>query len=226
MLFLFAPIFLNKNMTATTSSYYSLSRPEVQALVPKTTKNLLDVGCSSGYFSEAVKKRLGCCVVGIEPDEASASAAAGRMDKVLNTTVEIALGSLTDQTFDTIVFNDVLEHLINPYQVLSSCKSLLTSNGQVIASIPNILHYHEFLNILFQKDWKYEEAGIMDKTHLRFFTKKSMIRMFEDNGYQVDKVVGLSPTPSKKMTLISIFSFGYFSEMRYPQFAIIASVRK
>ena len=165
-------------------------------------------------------------MVGIEPDEASASAATGRMDKVLNTTVENALGSLVGQSFDTIVFNDVLEHLINPYKILSSYKSLLASNGQVIASIPNILHYHEFLNILFQKDWQYQEAGILDKTHLRFFTKKSILRMFEETGYQVDQIIGLSPTPSKKMALISVFSLGYFSEMRFPQFAVIASARK
>lgn len=198
----------------------------MQSMVPSWTTTLLDVGCSSGYFSEAIKKRLGCVVTGIEPDVAAASTAAERMDRVFNTTIELALDKLAGNKFDTIVFNDVLEHLQNPDRILSNCKAFLNTGGCIVASIPNILHYQEFLNILFKKDWKYEEAGIMDKTHLRFFTKKSIIRMFDEAGYAVDKIVGLSPTPSKKMTLLSIFSFGYFSEMRYPQFAVVASLKK
>jgi hypothetical protein len=110
----------------------------------------------------------------------------------------------------------------DPYSALKATHRLLAKDGLVIASMPNILHYQEFLEILTKRDFRYTDAGIMDRTHMRWFTKKSMQRMFEEADFEVKDVIGLDPTPSKKMTMISLLSFGYLNEMRYPQFAIKA----
>lgn len=205
-------------------SYFTHARPEILALVPTNIKSALDVGCGAGTFAKTLKEKTGCEVWGIEPVAEAAAAATKVLDKVFTGFFEAAVPQI-DRKFDLICFNDVLEHMADPWSCLNTTKALLNEGGMVIASMPNILHYHEFFEILFQKDWKYTEAGIMDKTHLRFFTRKSMIRMFNECHYKVVSVTGLDPTPSKKMSLLSLLSFGYFDEMRYPQFAVQATLK-
>ncbi len=194
-------------------------------LVPSHVKSVLDVGCSEGLFGKAVKDKTGAEVWGIEPVADAASKAEKVLDKAFTGFFEDAVKNI-DRKFDLVCFNDVLEHMPDPYSALAYTKKLLSENGQVNASMPNLLHYHEFFEILTKKDFVYTDKGIMDRTHLRWFTRKSMIRMFEEAGFTVTKVVGLDPTPSMKMNLISILSFGYLSEMKYPQFAITAVVKK
>lgn len=206
-------------------SYFTHLRPEIQVLIPGDTKRLLDVGCGAGMFSLAVKNKTGCEVWGIEPVASEAKLAAAVLDHVKTGFFEDVVNTI-DVRFDVICFNDVLEHMQNPNQALRLSLNLLNPGGMVIASMPNILHYQAFLDILMKKDFKYTDAGIMDRTHLRWFTRKSMIRMFEECAYEVKDVIGLDPTPSRKMDLISLLSFGYFNEMRYPQFAILARMKK
>jgi 2-polyprenyl-3-methyl-5-hydroxy-6-metoxy-1,4-benzoquinol methylase len=200
-------------------AYYSMSRPEIVSIVPTAVQSVLDVGCSEGLFGQSVKEKCNCEVWGIEPVAAAAVKAETLLDKVFTGFFEDAILNI-DRTFDLICFNDVLEHMPDPYNALKLCHRLLNKNGMIIASIPNILHYQEFLNILIKRDFEYVDAGIMDRTHMRFFTKKSMIRMFEEAGYSVQIIKGLDPTRSKKMDLISLLSFGYLAEMRYPQFLL------
>ena len=204
-------------------SYFTHPRPEIQAIVPADVKKVLDIGCGAGAFGVALKNKLGCEVWGIEPVDEAANEARGVLDKVFTGLFEEVVDQI-DQQFDLVCFNDVLEHMPDPWSCLNRTKSLLKPGGIVIASMPNILHYQEFIDILVKKDFKYESAGIMDKTHMRFFTRKSMMRMFEECGYKVIEVKGLDPTPSKKMRLISFLSFGYLEEMKYPQFAVKAGL--
>ena len=194
-------------------------------MVPSNIKSVLDVGCSEGLFGSAVKQKCGAEVWGIEPVAAAAEKAKSVLDKVFTGFYEDAIQHI-DRTFDLICFNDVLEHMPDPYSALKLTHRLLSENGMVIASMPNILHYQEFLDIVVKKDFKYVDAGIMDRTHMRWFTKKSMQRMFEEAGFTVKNIVGLDPTPSKKMTMISLLSFGYLNEMRYPQFAVQATSKR
>lgn len=206
-------------------SYFTHLRPEIQVLIPVDTKRLLDVGCGAGMFSLAVKNKTGCEAWGIEPVASEAKKAARVLDYVRTGFFEDVVDTI-DVRFDVICFNDVLEHMQDPYQALRLSLNLLNPKGMVIASMPNILHYQAFLDIVMKKDFKYTDAGIMDRTHLRWFTRKSMVRMFEECGYEVQDIIGLDPTPSRKMDLISFLSFGYFNEMRYPQFAILARMKK
>jgi 2-polyprenyl-3-methyl-5-hydroxy-6-metoxy-1,4-benzoquinol methylase len=208
-------------------SYFSNSRPEIQKIVPIDKVNILDVGCGEGNFGYALKQKNPICkVTGIEPDEKSAKIAETKIDTVYNTFFDSSISDLLEsKKFDLICFNDVLEHLAVPEKALEICKKHLDREGLIIASVPNILHYQEFINIIKYRDFKYEEAGIMDKTHLRFFTKKSFIRLFEESGYKVLEVIGLDPTKSKLMDLISFVTFGRYAEMRYPQFLIIAKCK-
>lgn len=201
--------------------YFNHLRPEIQRLIPDSVKTMLDVGCGAGRFANAIKNRTGCETWGIEPVVSEAEEAKKILDEVKTGYFEDVFPTISKQ-FDVVCFNDVLEHMVDPCHTLRLSKDLLSPHGMVIASIPNILHYQEFFDILINKDFRYAESGIMDRTHLRWFTRKSMIRMFEECGFKVLKVHGLDPTPSKKMFLLNLLSFGYFSDMRYPQFAIVA----
>ena len=201
-------------------NYYKLNRSEMLQFLPAGLNSLLDVGCSEGGFGLLVKQTFNCIVWGVEPMEAPAFAASKKLDKVFNAFFNDALS--IDRQFDAITFNDVLEHMPDPWSVLKKCRSLLSDNGSIVASIPNILYFHDFIGMLLSKDWKYEEAGIFDKTHLRFFTKKSIIRLFEESGYQVTSIEGIRPTDSKKFTLFNLATLGYWKEAQFLQFAVTA----
>ena len=138
------------------SDYYSHSRPEMLPFVPKCSKRILDVGCGSGFFGEAVKRNCPCHVTGIEPSVEASVSAALRLDLVLNSTFEEAEPS---EAFDVICFNDVLEHLTNPGLALEKAKRLLVPSGRVVASIPNLRFYPVILQIIRYKDFPYSDAG-------------------------------------------------------------------
>ncbi|MBK9436395.1 MAG: class I SAM-dependent methyltransferase [Chloracidobacterium sp.] len=130
--------------------------------------------------------------MGIEPSTDAAASASQKLDKVIHGTFQAGVTDLEGQRFDCIVFNDVLEHLVNPEIALNDSKKYLSDEGVLVASIPNILHFYQIWSILKEQDWKYEESGILDNTHLRFFTKKSIIRMFEEHGYKVVRIEGIN----------------------------------
>lgn len=129
---------------------------------------------------------------------------------------------LPDNYFDCITFNDVLEHTIDPTQLLSMVKTKLGPKGIVIASIPNVLYVKNMFNLLVKKDWEYTHEGILDSTHLRFFTKKSMKRMFQNAGYVVIKQKGINPPSRLIFKLLNILTLGIIGEMKYMQYVCLA----
>ena len=90
--------------------------------------------------------------------------------------------------FDCITFNDVLEHMYDPWEALKTTRSLLAPGGKVVASIPNIRNYETLSDVFLKGDWQYTASGVLDVTHLRFFTQTSLRRMFDEAGYRVELV--------------------------------------
>jgi 2-polyprenyl-3-methyl-5-hydroxy-6-metoxy-1,4-benzoquinol methylase len=205
-------------------SYYQCDRPEMLAFIPTKQKYYLDVGCSSGNFAELIKNRNPQSTVwGIELYREAAKIAEKKIDRVINKTAEMALEDLPDNLFDCVIFNDVLEHLVDPYAFLESIKCKLSKNATIIASIPNMRHYEVLYELLFQKEWRYRDSGgVLDKTHLRFYTISSMQRMFEEAGYQVEKIEGLKGCRKIKIRILSWLTFGFLEDIRFPQVAVLA----
>lgn len=202
-------------------SYYSNERAELLKFVPENIKAVLDVGCGTGAFGAMLKRhRPGIEVWGVEPDRESADKAETKLDRVVCGTFLDSKDELEKKRFDLICFNDVLEHLVNPENTLEESKSLLTANGSILASIPNILYFYELLNILKTQDWKYQDEGILDRTHLRFFTRKSIERLFRETGYEVVMLEGIYPSYGMKFTLLNILTLGYISDFKFFQFAV------
>ncbi|MFZ4648191.1 MAG: class I SAM-dependent methyltransferase [Patescibacteria group bacterium] len=204
-----------------TKKYYSYARPEMLKFVPTKAKNILDVGCGEGLFVASLNKKSDFESWGVEINKEVAEIAKNNINKVLVGDVFELLDSIPNNYFDCIVFNDVLEHMENPYRVLEKIKTKLSPSGVVVCSIPNVRHVRVLRDLLFKKQWKYEESGILDKTHLRFFTKKSMVDMFEDLDYQVEKIEGINGTKWWQFFPINILTFGFFSDTRYIQFACV-----
>jgi 2-polyprenyl-3-methyl-5-hydroxy-6-metoxy-1,4-benzoquinol methylase len=206
--------------------YYDNIRHEMIQFLPSDANKILDVGCGNGAFADALKDITNAEVWGIEYMEDQAKIALGKLDKVFSGPCENFLDELPDNYFDAIYFNDVLEHLVDPYMVLNKIKNKLTNNGVVISSVPNVRHHKTFLKTLFHKDWKYLDHGVMDRTHLRFFTGKSIRAMYEDLGYTVLLHKGLNKSKSIKPFLYNIPLLFTHMDIRNLQYATVASFKK
>ncbi len=164
--------------------YYDQPRPEVVDCVPADARDILDVGCASGALGRALKAtRPGTRVFGIEPVAAQAERARRVLDGVLHGTAEDPLPAEWPAP-DCIIFADVLEHLVDPWATLERCRSLLKPGGTIVASIPNVAN-RVVLRGLYRMRWDYTDFGILDRTHLRFFTRETALEMFESRGYRI-----------------------------------------
>jgi len=144
------------------------------------TKRVLDVGCATGYLASALVER-GCTVSGMEGDAEAAEEARPHLERLVvgdleHTDLADAFG---DDRFDVIVFGDVLEHLRDPLAVLRSARRLLADRGSVVASIPNVAHGSVRLSLLAGR-FDYQPLGLLDSTHLRFFTLSSIESLFRE----------------------------------------------
>ncbi|HEY5370596.1 MAG TPA: class I SAM-dependent methyltransferase [Hanamia sp.] len=206
--------------------YYQHARPEMAELIPETAKFILDVGCSSGNFGMLLKQKKGIVVWGIEPNKEASDLAKKKLDRVFCNYFDDNL-DLEDQRFDCIIFNDVLEHLIEPMAALQLCKKILNQNGCVVCSIPNIRYFEAVKHILIEKDFHYTRSGIFDATHLRFFTKKSIERLFADSGFFIKTIEGINSLKGykKRYRLFKRLNFllnNKIADMEFLQFAIVA----
>jgi len=176
-----------------TPSYYGFTRPEVQRLVSRRAKRVLDVGCAGGRVGAGIKERQGAEVWGIECNPQAAAAARNLLDRVVEAPVEQAFAQLPQGYFDSIILADVLEHLVDPAAVLAGLSEKLTPTGELIVSLPNVGHW-SVLQGLLEGSWEYQDAGILDRTHLKFFTKKSALALFGAAGFAITSVTPIALT--------------------------------
>jgi SAM-dependent methyltransferase len=147
---------------------------------------VLEVGCATGYMSNVLARRKGCRVTGIELDPTAAAEASAYCERVIVGNVETLdlEEHLGDERYSAVLFADVLEHLGNPAAVLRRVRPFVAEGGSVVASIPNIAHISVRLALL-GGEFRYRELGLLDNTHLRFFTRESIVDLFESTGYVV-----------------------------------------
>ncbi|WP_311774195.1 class I SAM-dependent methyltransferase [Nostoc sp. UCD121] len=149
-------------------------------------QRVVDFGCATGYFAQLLNKK-GCIVTGVDINPDAAKVAGHYCKDVIVADLDFVSVTeiLPSQEFDVAVFGDVLEHLRNPWKILQETKQILKKDGYVVASIPNIAHGAIRLSLL-QGKFEYTELGILDNTHLRFFTRKTVEELFERPGYSVN----------------------------------------
>lgn len=147
---------------------------------------VLDVGCWSGFAGDHLMGVRRAVVDGVEPDTGSAQRAASRYRRVLCSNVEPALDALIDEgaRYDVLLFMDVLEHLVDPRAVLERSLGVLAPGGRALVSIPNVANWWIRKELLLGR-WDYRDNGIMDRTHLRFFTFTSAAALLHASGWQI-----------------------------------------
>jgi 2-polyprenyl-3-methyl-5-hydroxy-6-metoxy-1,4-benzoquinol methylase len=214
-----------RNATDPTSftGYYRHERPEMLRFVPATAKRVLELGCAEGAFAVTVKERTGAEVWGIEFNPQVAERARAVIDRVLVGDADERIAEISDGYFDAIICNDVLEHLVDPCATLTHLRRKLKPEGVVVASIPNIRYAPALSKVVFRKDFPQDDEGIFDRTHLHFFTRKSIIRTFETAGFALRRIKGINAHYGPLGVLLTSLSLGYFADGFYLQYACVAS---
>lgn len=171
-------------------------------------KRVLECGCSTGYFSKVLKEQLDCAVTGIELSEQAALEAGRYCARVVTGDMEQMDFSalLRGERFEVIMFGDVLEHLRDPGRVLAGIRPFLAEGGYVLASVPNVAHISVALELLKGR-FDYRSLGILDDSHIRFFTKKSILALFRNSGFEIDlwERVLVNPEDTEFRTVLDEF---------------------
>ena len=201
------------------TEYYSSIRYEIEHLLPDFSKNVLDIGCGDGSTLKWLKSEQKCeKIYGIEISKDQSEKAKEFLDDIANINIEENYNFFPDKKFELILVLDTLEHLINPWDFLKNIKSKLTDDGFIITSVPNIRHYSILKNLFLFGNWEYDDSGILDTTHLRFFTKKSLNKLFKEQGL---KIAGFTKYPldfQGKAKIVNKLSLGFFSDFLTQQY--------
>jgi len=207
--------------------YYSKSRPEMLEFLPETATTILDVGCGEGIFAKSLKEhsKNNLEIWGIELMEEQGLKAKNILDKVLIGKCEDLIVELPSNYFDVIYFNDVLEHLVDPSSVLNLMKAKLNDNGLIVSSIPNVRYHNTFMDLVLNKNWDYQSSGVLDKTHLRFFTKKSIVKMYESMDFEIIEHKGINRSKSIKPYLYNILFLFSAMDIFFPQYATVVRIK-
>ncbi len=182
------PINLNNRNNSHTLAYEHIYRADGKRL------NILEVGCSTGHLGRALREK-GHRVVGIEPQLEAAAVANQHLDEVYCGTVEQFFAEHPDRSFEAIIFGDVIEHLADPEMVLRRVQRQLSSGGTMTISVPNVAHA-SMRAMMLEGRWDYGSLGIMDQTHLKFFTQDSLVHMLSRARLKVEQMSATTQTAS------------------------------
>ncbi len=204
----------------TAMAYHNFLRKELEFLIPSKYSAVLEIGCGTGSFRQFFTSPHS--YTGIEPEVKAAQIATSQIDTIFIGTFEDVEMDLQEQQFDLIVCNDVIEHMNDHVEFLNKIKQKMRPGSYLIGSIPNIRFIGSLYELLIKRDWMYREAGILDKTHLRFFTYKSLKRCFEENGYIIEELKGINgPAPKFGFKWIAFYTSVLLmgTDTRSPQYA-------
>lgn len=199
--------------------YYEGYREDILPLLPKHVGRVLEVGCGTGNTLAYLKDNNYCdwtCGVELFPD--AAVIAKDRVDLFFQANIETFDLPIELHSIDTILCLDVLEHLVNPEAVIQKLHQYLAPGGAIVASLPNVRHYTVLFPLLFQDKWEYQDNGILDKTHLKFFVKETAINLMESSGLSVTKVI--QSLAFRRSIFVNALTFGLFKSFLTWQYLI------
>lgn len=204
------------------SAYFSFTRREIEPLLPKAVATVVDVGCGTGETSAWLKTLFPRAkTVGLEGNPALREELESKVDEVhivdLNSSTIPSVGPA-----DLVLYLDVLEHLNAPEKLLREMLRDMPSTVQVIVSLPNIAHYSVALPLFLFGRFQYRDAGILDRTHVRFYVRDTAIRMLNDAGLCVTKGLqsGFGGTKSR---LFDQLTLGIFRSRLARQYILLAA---
>jgi len=169
---------------------YDNFNPQILKHIPVDAQHVLEIGCDTGKLGEAFKAgKNGVEWVGVDINPQSVALAETRLDLAIVGDANNLIESLQSRlgSFDCLVYGDVLEHLVDPWESLKAHCDLLCNDATVVTCIPNI-HHWSVVRKLVSSEWQYTSKGILDKTHLRFFGRQGIEELFEFAGLNVTRI--------------------------------------
>lgn len=197
--------------TTTPLQYFANVNPDLLDWLPLDAKKILEIGCGTGSLGMAYRSRNPVAIYGgVELFATAAESARQQLDWVVEGNIEHADvlqqvdTALAGSPADVLVFGDVLEHLVDPWQCLAGLRSRVRPGGTSVACIPNVAHWSLLLQQL-QGQWNYTDQGLLDRTHLRFFTLNTAIEMYHSAGWQVIEAKPRVMQPDQTRKVLAIF---------------------
>jgi 2-polyprenyl-3-methyl-5-hydroxy-6-metoxy-1,4-benzoquinol methylase len=196
--------------------YYHWVRREIKPLLPQNPSRVLEIGAGAGATLKWIK-------VLYPKTETTAVEINSALLPELNQNVDVPIIGSIDETlaqlkaYDLILLLDVLEHLSDPTATLRNISKLLATGGQIIVSVPNIAHWSVSVPLLFQRRFDYQDAGILDRTHLKFFVEDTAVKLLNDANFVVTAglISGLQGRKSKLLDLISCGQLRHYLAIQY-----------
>jgi SAM-dependent methyltransferase len=166
--------------------YYDHAREELIELITGSQLCVLEIGCGSGTTGRRLRETgKARWVTGVELVSAQADKARAVLDEVLVGDFAALEPPWPAGKFDCVVAGDVLEHMVDPKLALHKIRKLLAGTGQLVTSIPNVRHWCVVRDLALKGEWRYQQDGVLDETHVRFFTRRSAQRLLEETGFGV-----------------------------------------
>jgi len=204
--------------------YYRHERSDILPLLPENAFNVLDVGAGAGATLKWIKSIYPeVRTTGVELNQALRDELESRADVAIIGRIEELFSEL--QSYDLILLLDVLEHLIDPASTLKRLSTLLRADGQVIVSVPNIAHLSVSLPLLFGRRFAYADAGILDRTHLKFFVEKTAIELLNNANLTVTKGI-ISGMEGPRSKLLNRASLGLLRHHLTKQYIMLGQLKK
>jgi 2-polyprenyl-3-methyl-5-hydroxy-6-metoxy-1,4-benzoquinol methylase len=210
------------NISSADDTYFSGARPEVAAMVPWGAAKVLDVGCGFGGLASLLKARDVRSIYGIEINPSASEHLQKLYDQHWIGSVESISLPQELGLFDCIIFADVLEHLIDPWETLQRYVKILSPGGVIVASIPNAQNLSLIYRLLFQGRWTYSDSGMLDKTHLRFFTRKEIECLFNETGLKIEMIGVNKDSYSFLRRILTVIPRFFIPDLEVCQFLIRA----
>lgn len=204
------------------TTYPAAAREEVADLLPSGLASIMDIGCARGGFGGELRRRgWAGRLIGVEPSAEQAGDARSRgYDQVIEGFFPDDVGD--DLQVDCVVFNDILEHMLDPWAGVRHSVKHLRPGGWIVASIPSIQYLPALLQVARGK-WDYTDEGLLDRTHVRFFTRRTMVKMFEDEGFTVVACHGIHSFLAGRWRFLRPVQ-RIFGDTRFLHYVVIACI--
>jgi 2-polyprenyl-3-methyl-5-hydroxy-6-metoxy-1,4-benzoquinol methylase len=212
---------LDQDYATKGGEYYSNARQDISCFLPRHVGSVLEIGGGSGETLAWIKDQgIADRVVGVDLYANPAESVLAKIDRLLKVDVEELDLSDLGQSFDVILCLDVLEHLIDPWVQVKKLRSILAPGGLMIISVPNVRRLTVVLPLVFLGDWKYRERGILDSTHLRFFTRRTALQLATSGGGEIVGTQALGVEKGSRLRILNLMTLRLFEGFLTRQYLI------
>lgn len=204
--------------------YHDNHRQDLHRFLPEHSALCIELGCGAGAFGQTIKSLLGAKVIGLELDPLAAEQAQSVLDQVFQGRMEELADQLPWEDCDLVVCNDILEHVADPGAILELISRRIKKPVHLLFSVPNVRYIEVLGELAVLGRWTYREHGVLDRTHLRFFTRRSFRQLLAQHKGTVMKDGFTSSCKNLPFRFLDTILLGSLREFRYMQYAGLARI--